>query len=362
MKSKALFRHALKCAFVLLLFALPPNAGFLQLSRELGCPPWGSATSTSRSGRLPFYCSSSTRAPHSSTSLRATQTESLLERVAVSPVSEPRDRNGVVIIAGFEQFNIQLYKEAAELVSREFPNSPVSAFTDADLVSNVAEVQKALSNAKVIFVSLVFDFSQVSYLQEQLPLIPVRFVFESALELMSSTQVGTFTMAAGAGGGGPPAPVKALLKQFGSGKEEDKMAGYVNFLKIGPKLLKWIPGVQKGSKLYDVRSWLTVYAFWSQSGLENVSNMLRYICQEYCGGAAPQASEGAAVAVAEVIEQPNVGVYHPDYSGFFDTPAQYLQWYRDTHPHVSAATPTVGLLLYRKHVITNQGYIPKTPI
>lgn len=29
------------------------------------------------------------------------------------------------------------------------------------------------------------------------------------------------------GMGGPPAPVKAILKQFSSGREEDKMSGYV---------------------------------------------------------------------------------------------------------------------------------------
>jgi hypothetical protein len=29
---------------------------------------------------------------------------------------------------------------------------------------------------------------------------------------------------------------------FGSGREEDRMTGYLSFLKIGPQLLKFIPG------------------------------------------------------------------------------------------------------------------------
>jgi len=32
---------------------------------------------------------------------------------------------------------------------------------------------------------------------------------------------------------GPPPAVKAILAKFGSGKEEDKLVGYLSFLKIG---------------------------------------------------------------------------------------------------------------------------------
>lgn len=45
---------------------------------------------------------------------------------------------------------------------------------------------------------------------------------------------------------GPPPAVKKVLSLFGSGKEEDKMVGYLSFLKVGPKLLKFLPG--EGSK------------------------------------------------------------------------------------------------------------------
>ena len=42
---------------------------------------------------------------------------------------------------------------------------------------------------------------------------------------------------------GPPPAVKKVLSMFGSGREEDRMTGYLSFLKIGPKLLKFLPGV-----------------------------------------------------------------------------------------------------------------------
>ena len=41
---------------------------------------------------------------------------------------------------------------------------------------------------------------------------------------------------------GPPPAVKKVLSLFGSGREEDRMVGYLSFLKIGPKLLKFLPG------------------------------------------------------------------------------------------------------------------------
>jgi magnesium chelatase subunit H len=43
---------------------------------------------------------------------------------------------------------------------------------------------------------------------------------------------------------------------------------------------------------------------------------------------------------------------------FLDNPKKYEEWYLKTHPWVSEDTPRVGVLLYRKHVVTQQGYIP----
>ena len=54
------------------------------------------------------------------------------------------------------------------------------------------------------------------------------------------------------------------------------------------------------------------------------------------------------------------GCLHPDHQGYFSTPADYIKWY-DAHGSLkdSKDAPTVAILLYRKHVITNQGYIPQ---
>ena len=48
---------------------------------------------------------------------------------------------------------------------------------------------------------------QVEWLRERVQAIPVRLVFESALELMGSTQIGSFTMSSKPGERKGPPPV-----------------------------------------------------------------------------------------------------------------------------------------------------------
>jgi cobalamin biosynthesis Mg chelatase CobN len=329
--------------------------------------------------------SSSLRAPGSV--LKSTETQEVVpgSLASIPTQSEPPGtpkRNGIVIVAGFEQFNILLYRKAAEIVMQTAPDVPISVFTDQDIEDNPLEVQEALYSAQILFCSLIFDFKQVQWLLDRLEKVPTRFCFESSLELMSETRVNSFEMK---GGGEAPAPVKALLKKFGSDKEEDKLQGYLKFLKVGPKLLKWVP-VSDG-KIADLRNWLTVYAYWTEGGLDNVVNMLFQIIQEPSLGITTAATSNGEIDYHHdcekkdkkkvrlqlskpIVEYPAVGLYHhmqvaqaaADPTGetpaFFDTPAQYLEWYYDAHPGVSLEAPRVAVLLYRKHVLTEQAYIP----
>ena len=51
-------------------------------------------------------------------------------------------------------------------------------------------------------------------------------------------------------------------------------------------------------------------------------------------------------------EAPQRGLVHPERPGYyFSTPMEYMDWYRDKYPE-SKDWPTVGVLLYRKHVIS----------
>ncbi|MBN3909447.1 MAG: magnesium chelatase subunit H [Nostoc sp. NMS1] len=263
----------------------------------------------------------------------------------------------IVLVAGFESFNADLYRKAAFLANSRCPELDIRVFSDRNLTSQRAEVEAALDNADVFFGSLLFDYDQVVWLCDRISQIPIRLVFESALELMSLTKLGDFAI--GDKPKGMPKPVKFILDKFSNGREEDKLAGYISFLKIGPKLLKYVP-VQK---VQDLRNWLIIYGYWNAGGSENVASLFWTLAEKYLGLKVGD--------IPPLVETPNIGLLHPDYPGFFESPREYLEWYK-THCrdamnrvywedaiHRVSTKPVVGILLYRKHVITKLPYIPQ---
>ncbi|MBD2166232.1 magnesium chelatase subunit H [Calothrix membranacea FACHB-236] len=248
----------------------------------------------------------------------------------------------IVLIAGFESFNADLYRKAAFLANSRCSELDIRVFSDRDITTKRQEVEAALQDAEVFFGSLLFDYDQVLWLRDRISQIPIRLVFESALELMSLTKLGDFAI--GDKPKGMPKPVKFILDKFSNGREEDKLAGYISFLKVGPKLLKYVP-VQK---VQDLRNWLIIYGYWNAGGHENVASLFWTIAEKYLG-----------LKVGDIpapVETPNMGLLHPDYPGFFESPKVYLEWYQQKF---KVNNPVVGILLYRKHVITKQPYIPQ---
>ncbi len=251
----------------------------------------------------------------------------------------------IVLIAGFESFNTDLYQQAACLAQSRCPDLDIHIFNDRDLSARPEAVAAALEGAQVFFGSLLFDYDQVLWLRERVETIPIRLVFESALELMSLTRIGAFSI--GDRPKGMPKPIKFILDKFSNGREEDKLAGYLSFLKVGPKLLKFVP-VQK---VQDLRNWLIIYGYWNAGGSDNVAALFWTLAENYLD-----------LNVGEIpppIETPNLGLLHPDYSGYFESPKAYVEWYQKWSGSLITQRPTVGILLYRKHVITQQPYIPQ---
>lgn len=248
-----------------------------------------------------------------------------------------------VLLAGFESFNSDLYREAAERVARVCPDLELVVFNDRDLVARPTEVEVALTGASAFLGSLLFDYQQVQWLAERLEAIPQRLVFESAIELMGQTRLGSFQLGQGKG---MPKPVQLLLSKFSSTREEDRLAGYLGFLKAGPRLLRFVPG----KKARDLRNWLTLYGYWNAGGAENVANLFLLLAQEYLGV--------AVRAVPPVQPMPDSGLVHPAASHLFTRPADYLAWYDRQFPE-RREWPRVALLLYRKHVVSKLPYIPQ---
>ena len=166
-------------------------------------------------------------------------------------LSSSSKRPKVVLVAGFESFNRELYQTANDL------DMDVTVFADSDIrrATNTTSMdpndlkinpvfRQAVLEADAFVGSLIFDYDDVLAVASLLPHVKgPRLIFESATELMEFNAVGSFTMKPGKDGPtGPPPAIKAVLSKFGSGKEEDKLAGYLKLLKVGPDLLKLIPG------------------------------------------------------------------------------------------------------------------------
>jgi len=254
----------------------------------------------------------------------------------------------IVLLAGFEVFNAGLYRQAAERAMAQCPELQITVFSDRDLVDHPDTLAAALADADAFFASLIFDVDQVEWLRQHAASIPIRLVFESAIELMELTCFGRFTI--GGSAAGMPRPIRALLAKFGSGREEDKLAAYLGFLKVGPKLLRFLPS----RRAQDLRHWLILYRYWNGGGSDNITALFLYLARHGLG-------LGPAT-IPPLRELPDQGLCHPDHDGFFATPRAYLAWFGRHRPESLPGQgnwPVVGLLLYRKHVITGQPYIPQ---
>lgn len=111
----------------------------------------------------------------------------LITTTAVRPVR-------IVLICGFESFNVGLYTAAAKRLRALAPHIQLKVFSDRDVTARKREVATALAGADCFFGSLLFDYDTVEWLRQQLTAVPVVLVFESALELMGQTRIGSFTM------------------------------------------------------------------------------------------------------------------------------------------------------------------------
>jgi magnesium chelatase subunit H len=280
-------------------------------------------------------------------------------------------RPKIVLVAGFESFNRDLYTAAAKELDVD-----LTVFADSDIRSSTSidpedlgtnpVFEQAMKNADAFVGSLIFDYDDALVVESLLPYVKgPRLIFESATELMSFNQVGTFSMnkTDDDGPSGPPPAVQAVLSKFGSGKEEDKLSGYLKLLKIGPSLLKFVPG----EKASDLRTWLEAYRYWNQGGKKNVEAMLGVIA-DLCS-----AEPHLSTELPELVVTPDIGITHPlrqhltGSKKYFESPAAYISWRLSKAAKEDARkqkfqlapddAPRAAVLLYRKHVITELRYI-----
>ncbi len=294
---------------------------------------------------------------------------SLLDPNVANEPTTTISKPNIVLVTGFESFNRDLYYEAASSLPLNltiFSDSEIrSTYSVEDDLGVNPMFRDAVLHADAFIGSLIFDYDDALAVQKLLPEVNgPRLIFESATELMAFNRVGSFSMEPkGDGPAGPPPAIKAILSKFSSGKEEDKISGYLKLLKIGPTLLKYVPG----DKANDLRTWLEAYRYWNQGGKNNVAAMLKLIADRCKNAETPLAN------LPELEVTPDVGLFHPlkdrDFGSqrYFDSPASYMAWRLSSNAQqmsrkfnfklAPSDAPRVAVLLYRKHVITEQRYL-----
>ncbi len=142
----------------------------------------------------------------------------------------------------------------------------------------------------------------------------------------------------------------------------------ITLLYRGPELLKFVPG----QKANDLNMWLQTYRYWNQGGLKNAASMLQLL-QSYYLSTTNETSSPDLTNLPELEVTPDIGLLHPlllkknGEKRYLTSPKEYIMWRESqmckqlaVEKNFSLApsdAPRVAILLYRKHVITDQRYI-----
>jgi len=255
-------------------------------------------------------------------------------------MSTPRK---IAAIVGLEQYNAGLWKKIKGLLKDD---AELSQWSDVDLEKQNPEAATAIREADCIFMSMIQFKDQVDWFRDQLSAgTPNKtvFVFESMPEAMSLTKVGSYEV--GDGKAGMPDMVKKIAKMLVKGRDEDAMYGYMKLMKIMRTILPLVP-----KKAKDFKNWLLVYSYWMQPTPENIANMFRLILREYFD---------EQVTVGDIVDVPNMGLYHPDAPAYFTDVKSFKSWSKKRGVNFDKEQK-IGLLFFRKHLIQEKTYIDNT--
>jgi magnesium chelatase subunit H len=195
-----------------------------------------------------------------------------------------------------------------------------------------------IATADIIIVTMLF---MEDHIQAVLPDLKARRAscdamvgFMSAGEIIRLTRLGSLSM------GGEKKGLMSLLNRLKGSRKKGASsgAGQMAMLRRLPKILRFIPGAAQ-----DLRAYFLAMQYWMGGSDENVENMLRFLIARYASG--PRSRLKGAVAWAEPVQYPDVGLYHPDLPGRIVSTAAQLP---------EPAQPirgTVGILVMRSYLL-----------
>ncbi|MEL6599662.1 MAG: magnesium chelatase subunit H [Pseudomonadota bacterium] len=202
----------------------------------------------------------------------------------------------------------------------------------------LAGAERDVARAHIVVANLLF-------LEEHIrPILPALQARRDALdafvgviaasEVVGLTRMGKLDMAQPASG------VMKLLKRLRGSKQPSASSGekQMAMLRRLPRILKFIPG-----KAQDLRAYFLTMQYWLAGSDDNVEAMLRFLIDRYADG--ERELYRGALAPADPVVYPEVGLYHPDLQGRITEDLADL-------PGPVEPRATVGLLLMRSYVLS----------
>ena len=227
----------------------------------------------------------------------------------------------------------------APMLAIDFPGLIVSIHAAAEWDKDKAALQAAkndIAKADIIVSCVLFLEDHLNAILPELrarrPYCDAMVGVVSDQSITSLTRMGELDMSKPASG------AMALLKKLKPSKGGSSKSGasQMKMLRRLPKILRLIPG-----KSQDLRAWFLSMQYWLGGSDENIENMIRFLITRYSS-----VSEWRGVRVAEPIDYPECGVYHPDLPGHhISTDLSDL--------NLKGSGPTIGILLLRSYILAS---------
>ncbi|MEN9794672.1 MAG: magnesium chelatase, subunit, partial [Pseudomonadota bacterium] len=241
---------------------------------------------------------------------------------------------------------------AAARLARQHPGLHLDMHAASEYSADpaaLARVKAAIGSAHVVLVSMLFledHFLPVlDDLKRRRDDLDALICIMSAPDVVKLTRMGRFDMSKPASG--PMALLKRLRgKRPGEtqgakgGRSETSGSGasQMKMLRRLPKILRFIPGTAQ-----DIRLYFLSLQYWLGGSDANMESLAGMLVNRYATG--PRQVWQGRLPVAEPIEYPDLGVYHPKMAGRIADQADRLPGMRAT------AKPRVGLLMLRSYLL-----------
>ncbi len=195
---------------------------------------------------------------------------------------------------------------AQALLRKSIPGLTLSLHSAAQWGEDEAALERCtqdIARADIIIATMLF---MEDHIKAVLPALQARrdscdamVVAMSSGDVARLTRMGRFTTHAEGG-------LRTFLKKLRGKTEKSGVAGasQMKMLRRIPRLLRFIPGAAQ-----DIRAYLLTLQYWLAGSDENVANLVASLINRYADG--PRKALRGKLKVADPVEYPEVGVYHP---------------------------------------------------